>query len=348
MVERLKVGVVGCGNIFNLAHNPALKALRHLAKVVAVMDINEEAAKKAGKELNAKVYTDLDEFLNEDMDVVEVLTPTYTHAEIAIKALKAGKHVIVEKPIALTVEEAKEMIKEAEQQGLKLFVGHVRRFDKRWIQIKEVIKSRNILPVQIRKTEVQHLPFPADYWYWDESKSGGVALDLGVHVTDFLRWFFESEPIEVFAVGKAIRGEARVNKTFDHVIMFIKFEGEKTGIVEVSWSYPLPAKYGVFYHHLDIIGKNGRIRYTPLDAPVVGVVKSSFEMPRFSPMLSTFPEAFEAELKHFFECIRSECDPIVTAKDALIALYIAEKARESIRKGEPVRLNVEELTSSSP
>ncbi|RLF87435.1 gfo/Idh/MocA family oxidoreductase [Thermococci archaeon] len=340
MPERLKVGVIGCGNIFNLAHKPALKAMRKTIKVVAVMDIDEEAAKKAGKELNAKVFTNLDEFLEQEMDVVEILTPTYTHAELTIKALKAGKNVIVEKPIALTVEEAEKMIKEAEQQGLKLFVGHVRRFDKRWRQIKDVIKSKNILPMQIRKTEVQHLPFPADYWYWDESKSGGVITDLGVHVTDFLRWFFESEPVEVFAIGKAIRGEARVNKTYDHVVMFIKFEGDKTGIAEVSWSYPLPAKYGVFYHHLDIIGKNGRIRYTPLDTPVVGVVKSTFEMPRFSPMLSTFPEAFEAELRHFFECIKSDCEPVVTAKDALIALYIAEKARESIRKGEPVKLEV--------
>ncbi|HII61748.1 Gfo/Idh/MocA family protein [Pyrococcus horikoshii] len=340
MSERLKVGVIGCGNIFNLAHKPALRSLRTIAKVVAVMDINEEAAKKAGKELNAKVFTSLDEFLEQDMDVVEVLTPTYTHAEIAIKALKAGKHVIVEKPIALTSEEAEKMIKEAEEQGLKLFVGHVRRFDKRWTQIKEVIKTRNILPMQIRKIEVQHLPFPADYWYWDESKSGGVIIDLGVHVTDFLRWFFESEPVEVFAVGKAIRGEARVNKTYDHVVMFIKFEGNKTGIGEVSWSYPMTPKYGVFYHHLDIIGKNGRIRYTPLDTPVVGVIKSSFEMPRFSPMLSTFPQAFEAELRHFFECIKSNCEPVVTARDALIALQIAEKARESIKKGEPVKVEV--------
>ncbi|AEH25065.1 Gfo/Idh/MocA family protein [Pyrococcus yayanosii] len=339
MVERLKVGVVGCGNIFNLAHKPALKAIRSI-KVVAVMDVSEEAARKAAKDLNAKAYTNLDEFLSLDLDVVEVLTPTYTHAEIAIEALKAGKHVIVEKPIALTTEEAKEMIKTAEKEGLKLFVGHVRRFDKRWIQIKEVIKSRNILPMQIRKTEVQHLPFPADYWYWDESKSGGVALDLGVHVTDFLRWFFEGEPVEVFAIGKAIRGEARVNGTYDHVVMFIKFEGGRTGIAEVSWSYPYPAKYGVFYHHLDIIGKNGRIRYTPLDTPVVGVVKSTFEMPRFSPMLSTFPEAFEAELRHFFECILHDREPVVTAQDALIALYIAEKAKESMRKGEPVELEV--------
>jgi UDP-N-acetylglucosamine 3-dehydrogenase len=333
----LKVGVIGCGNIFNLAHKNALKAIEGV-RVVACMDIAKERAKAGAGEFNAEPFTDLDEFLSLDLDVVEVLTPTYTHAELAVKALKAGKHVIVEKPIALTVKDGKKMVKTAEGEGLHLLVGHVRRFDQRWIQMKEVIQKRNILPMHIRKSEVQNLPFPKDYWYWDEKKSGGVALDLGVHVTDFLRWFFESEPVSVYAVGKAIKEEARANNTFDHFVMMIGFEGEKTGIAEVSWAYPYPSRYGVFYHHVDIIGKNGRIRYTPLDTPVVGVAKANFEMPRFSPLLSTFPDAFERELRHFFSVIRGEEKPVVTAEDALIALRIAEKAKESARRGEVVEI----------
>ncbi|WP_461866730.1 Gfo/Idh/MocA family protein [Thermococcus sp.] len=336
-MKELKIGVVGCGNIFNLAHKPALKNIESI-KVIACADIDGERAREGAKAFNAKAFQSLDEFLDLDFDVVEVLTPTYAHAEIAIKALKAGKHVIVEKPIALTTEEAEKMVQTAEKEELKLFVGHVRRFDKRWVQMKDVIRKRNILPMHIRKREVQNLPFPAHYWYWDENKSGGVALDLGVHVTDFLRWFFESEPLEVLGTGKAIKEEAKSNDTFDHFIMVVKFEGGKTGIAEVSWAYPYPSRYGVFYHHVDIIGKNGRIRYTPLDTPVVGVAKANFEMPRFSPLLSTFPDAFERELRHFFECIKKDIEPKVTAEDALIALEIAEKAKESARKGEVVRL----------
>ncbi len=333
----LKVGVIGCGNIFNLAHRGALKAAEGI-RVVACMDIDGERAKAGAAGFNARPFTNLDEFLALDMDVVEVLTPTYTHAGLAITALKAGKHVIVEKPIALTVEEGEKMIKTAEREGLHLLVGHVRRFDKRWVEMKGVIKKRNILPMHIRKSEVQNLPFPKDYWYWDENRSGGVALDLGVHVTDFLRWFFESEPLSVYAVGKAVKEEAKANDTFDHFVMMIEFEGGKTGIAEVSWAYPYPSRYGVFYHHVDIIGKNGRIRYTPLDTPVVGVAKANFEMPRFSPLLSTFPDAFERELRHFFSVIRGEEEPVVTAEDALIALKIAEKAKESARRGEVVEI----------
>ena len=342
MAEVLKVGVIGCGNIFNLAHKDALKKISGV-KVTACMDINESRAKDGAKEFKAAAYTDLDKFLDLDLDVVQILTPTYTHAELAIKALKSGKHVIVEKPIALKTEEAKKMIKTAEKEGLKLFVGHVRRFDKRWVQIKDVIKKRNILPMQIKKSEVQGLPFPAHYWYWDEGKSGGVAIDLGVHVTDFLRWFFESEPVQVFAIGKMIKEEAKVNSTYDHFIMMIKFEGGKVGIAEVSWAYPYPARYGVFYHHLDIIGKNGRIRYTPMDTPVVGVAKSQFEMPRFSPLLSTFPDAFERELRYFFERIKKDVESRITANDALIALKIAEKGIESAKTGKAVGLEGEEL-----
>jgi len=333
----LKVGVVGCGNIFNLAHKGALKNIEGI-KVVACMDVDAARAREGARAMGAKAYTNLDEFLDTDIDVVEVLTPTYTHADISIRALNAGKHVIVEKPIALTVEEGERMIRTAEKEGLHLFVGHVRRFDKRWVQMKDVIRKRNILPMHIRKAEVQNLPFPKDYWYWDEKRSGGVAVDLGVHVTDFLRWFFEAEPIRVYAVGKSIKEEARANGTFDHFVMMIEFEGGRTGIAEVSWAYPYPSRYGVFYHHVDIIGKNGRIRYTPLDTPVVGVAKANFEMPRFSPLLSTFPDAFERELRHFFNCIKGKEEPAVTAEDALIALKIAERAKESSRKGEVVEV----------
>lgn len=332
---KLKVGIIGCGNIFNLAHKNALKNLKEV-KVVACMDIKEKKAKEATKEFNAKPYTNLDEFLDLDLDVVEILTPTYTHAELAIKALKSGKHVIVEKPIALTTEDAQKMIKTAEKEGLWLLVGHTRRFDKRWVQIKEVIKKRNIVPMQIRKAEVQRLPFPETAWYWKPNKGGGVAIDLGVHVTDFLRWYFESEPVKILGIGKAIRKEAKINGTYDHFVMMIEFEGGKTGLAEVSWAYSYPARYGVFYHHLDILGKNGRIRYTPLDTPVVGVVKSHFEMPRFSPLLSAFPEAFETELRHFFRVIMGEEEPSITAKDALIALQMAEVAIESAKKEEPL------------
>lgn len=337
MKEKLRVGVIGCGNIFNLAHKHVLKKLENV-KVIAFMDIKEERAKQAAKEFNASYYTKLDEFLDLDLDVVEILTPTYTHAELAIKSLKSGKHVIVEKPIALTSEEAEKMIKTAEKESLKLFVGHVRRFDKRWMQIKEVIKTRNILPMQIKKSEFQRLPFPGDYWYWKPDKSGGVAIDLGVHITDFLRWYFESEPIEVFGIGKMIRKEAITNNTYDHFTMIIKFDRGQTGIAEVSWAYPYPARYGVFYHYLDIIGKNGRIKYVPMDTPIIGIVKNQFEMPRFSPMLSTFPDAFEREIKHFLECITKEKEPIVTAYDSKIALEIAEKAINSTKKGEPIKM----------
>ena len=335
----LRVGVVGCGNIFNLAHRNALSVLQRegLIDVVGCFDIVEERAEEGAKALKAKVFGDLDGLIGE-VDVVEVLTPTHTHAELSLRALRAGRNVIVEKPIALTTKEGEAMLREAERRGLNLLVGHVRRFDKRWVQMKEVIKKRNILPAHIRKVEVQNLPFPADYWYWDERKSGGVALDLGVHVTDFLRWFLEAEPVRVYAVGKAIKEEARQNGTFDHFVMMVEFENGKTGIGEVSWAYPYPSRYGVFYHHVDIIGKNGRIRYTPLDTPVVGVAKANFEMPRFSPLLSTFPDAFERELAHFFRVIEGSEEPAVTAEDALVALKIAEKAKESARTGEVVEV----------
>jgi len=335
-MSTLKVGVVGCGNIFKLAHSKALKKLENV-EVTACMDVIPERAEEGAELFNARAFTSFDEFLDTDIDVVEVLTPTFTHPELAIKALKAGRHVIVEKPLALNTEDGEKMIREAERRGLMLLVGHVRRFDKRWVTMKNLMMKRNFVPTWMKKSEVQRLPFPADYWYWDESKSGGVALDLGVHVVDHVRWFLNAEPLSVTAHGLSIREEAKVNNTYDHFVMMIEFDGGKTGVVEVSWAYPYPSRYGVFYHHVDVFGRNGRIRYVPMDTPMVGVVKGDFEVPRFSPLLSTYPEAFVEELRHFFACIEGLEEPRVTAHDALIAVEIVEKAVKSARTGRTER-----------
>ncbi len=337
-MDPVKIGVVGCGNIFKLAHLPALKKLKG-AEVVACADIDKDRAEEGSKLLGVPYFTSAEDLFETDVDAVEILTPTYTHSELAIKALKAGKHVFVEKPIALHGADGRKMIETAEKEGLLLFVGHVRRFDKRWIVMKQIVSKRNVVPMYIRKTEVQNLPFPAEYWYWQEDKSGGVALDLGVHVVDFIRWFFESEPIRVFAAGKQIKKEAKVNDTYDHFTMMIEFEGGKVGLCEVSWTYPYPSRYGVFYHHVDVVGKNGRIRYTPMDTPIVGIAKAEFEMPRFSPLLSTFPDAFIAEVQHFVDCIRHGIEPVVTAHDALVALEVVEAGKESAKRGEAVSLD---------
>ena len=130
MSKRLKVGIIGCGGIANGKHLPSLKAINRV-DLVAFCDLIEEKAIKAAKEYgtpDAKVYTDYQELLkDESIDVVHVLTPNRMHAQISIDALHAGKHVMCEKPMAKTAEDARRMVAAAKESGKKLTIGYQHR-----------------------------------------------------------------------------------------------------------------------------------------------------------------------------------------------------------------------------
>jgi len=251
----IKIGLIGCGNICNIAHIPAYKKIsesREL-KIIGTCDIIKEKAKNTAIITKAKnIFTDYHELLKLDLDLVDICTPTYTHSEIAIAAAKAGKDVICEKPIALTSKDAQEMINTSVQYKTRLFIAHVRRFDPRFQHIRDdIIQEKIGKPVYIRITERQWLPFSEDSWFWKSNLSGGVIIDIGVHIADMFRWFFNSEPVEVFATGRMVREEAKKNATFDHVAVMYKFAQGETAFMEISWIFP--SEGSTLYHYLDIV-----------------------------------------------------------------------------------------------
>ena len=129
-MKTLNVGVVGCGGIANAKHLPAMKKNGNF-NIVAFCDLIEERAEKAKKEFgtsDARVYTDFQELIKEDLDAVYVLTPNNAHAPVAIAAMKAGKHVMCEKPMAKTYAEAKEMVQTAKETGKILTIGYQNRY----------------------------------------------------------------------------------------------------------------------------------------------------------------------------------------------------------------------------
>ncbi len=231
----IRVALVGCGNIGVKGHVPAYAKLPN-AEIVAVCDADDQLATTAGELTGAAIYTDFDALLaNEAVDAVDVCTPPWTHAEITIKAVRAGKHVLCEKPIAPSLDDADAMIAAAAEAGVKLMVGQTRRFDHRYRTIKEQIDAGHVgKPVYVRRAERQFLPFPADTWYWDTSVGGGVILDIGVHTSDLMRWLFDDEPVEIRAVARAIGQAAKDAESFDYAQITYKFAGGGLGFAETS------------------------------------------------------------------------------------------------------------------
>jgi predicted dehydrogenase len=333
----LKVAIVGTGGIFRLGHGPAWRQIPR-ARVIATCDIIKERADQARAELGAeKSFSSLDELLaGDDIDLVDICTPHPSHAELAIKALRAGKHVICEKPMALEIDDAARMIEAAKETGRHLYIGHTRRFDRRWVEVKEQLAAGRIgEPVCARWNERSWAGFTGDNWRWDP-RNGGVLMDLGVHVADLLAWFFESEATEVYTKGLSVRAEARKQGCFDFAIVQVGFSGGRQGLMELSWAHP--KEYAPFYSSLEIIGTKGKLTLTDRESAPLLVIKGGTEVPRYSPLLSTFPESFVGELAHFIDGISRAVAPRITLKDAYRAVEVIAKALESAATGQPISI----------
>lgn len=334
----LSVAIVGTGGIYRLAHGPAWRQITR-AKVNATCDIIPERAERARQELGTESsFSSIEELLeNDGIDLVDICTPPYSHAEIAIKALRAGKHVICEKPMALTLEDAKRMIQTSRETDKHLYIGHTRRFDRRWVQVKEQISSGRIgEPVSIRWNERGWAGFPKDNWHWDP-QNGGALMDLGVHVTDLFTWLLDALPTEVYAKAVSVRKEAQEQGAFDFGLVQMEFQGGKQGLIEVSWAHP--KEYAPFYSSLEVIGTRGKLSLSDRRAAPMTVIKKGIEVPRYSPLLSTFPESFVDELNHFFDCITGKTSPRITLGDASRAVEVVNKALESASAGQPMAVS---------
>lgn len=336
-----RVALVGCGNIAVNGHIPAYAELPD-ASITAVCDGVAALAKAAGELTGAAVHTDFDELLAaENIDAVDICTPPWTHAELALKAAEAGKHILCEKPIAPSLEEADAMIATAAANGVKLMVGQTRRFDHRYRTVKDQIDAGQVgRPVYIRRAERQLLPFPAEAWYWDTSVGGGVILDIGVHASDLLRWLFDDEPVEVYTVAKAVGRAAREAHSFDYAQITFKFADGGIGFAETSWAHPADFGGGQ-YAALDVLGTDGKIEYNDRDSnPMLSLsADAGLALPRYFALMSSTEYAFAAEIAAFVDSVVTGSDPALDPVDARAAVAMALAAHESAVTGKVVRFD---------
>nr|MBA3637269.1 Gfo/Idh/MocA family oxidoreductase [Rubrobacteraceae bacterium] len=196
----MRVGLVGAGFMGGV-HLNAYAGIPEV-EVVGVADARIESAVAGAKLVGARPYASYEELVAaEDVEVVDVCLPTAFHRDLAVRAAGEGKHVILEKPIARTIEDAQEILEAFSGYGPRLFVGHVVRFFPEYVGIKEKIDAGNLGTVGVVRTS-RRSPFLLGWndWYADWRVSGGVLLDLVIHDFDFLRWAL-GEVERVYARG---------------------------------------------------------------------------------------------------------------------------------------------------
>jgi myo-inositol 2-dehydrogenase/D-chiro-inositol 1-dehydrogenase/scyllo-inositol 2-dehydrogenase (NAD+) len=309
------------------------------AKVVAVVAYHPESAMKAAEEYGAENwYTDHKEALKQkDVDAVVITTPTFTHAAITIDAAEAGKHILCEKPMALTLKEADEMIAAARRAGVKLQMGFMRRFDAEFQTAKRMIEEGVIGKPSIIKS-TGHGPGLPPPWACDPKTSIGMLAEVNSHDFDSVRWLMGSDISRVYAEAEAIaipELKKQYPDFYDRAVVTLRFANGSLGLIDSG----CPVKYG-YDARVEILGTEGIMLIGELKYQAVFVCKKETGVytSTFPSWRDRFKEAYLEEDKHFIDCIINDKNPLASGEDGRAALEAVLAATKSIKEGRPVTL----------
>ncbi|MDB6140469.1 MAG: afr 7 [Verrucomicrobiaceae bacterium] len=272
-------------------------------------------------------YRDFDEMLADPaVTVVDICTPTHTHRDLTLAALKAGKHVLCEKPMARTSTEAREMAAAARQANRVLMPAMCLRFWPGWAWLKEAVASnRHGRVLSAHFTRVSEPPAWGQGFFFDGAKSGGALLDLHIHDTDFVRYLF-GHPLKVDSAGYT-----KVSGHIDHVITRYHVAGGALVHAEGSWAMAKGFGFRMAYR---VNFENATADYDSArgdDALQLSINGGKQTLP------CDGPSGHLAQMTHFIEAVNSgACPTIVTAEDGVAALEVCEAEAMSVAQGSPV------------
>lgn len=356
----IKVGVIGCGGIANGKHLPSLAKIQEVS-MVAFCDIDkikaESAATRYGDE-NATVYEDYIELLKDDaIEVIHVCTPNNTHQEITVAALNASKHVMCEKPMAKTSEEAQLMIDAAVHNNKKLTIGYQNRFRADSQYLRKITQRGDLGDIYFSKAHaIRRRAVPTWGVFLDEEKQGGGPLiDIGTHALDLTLWMMDNyEPESVMGstfhkLGKQADaanawGSWDPNKftVEDSAFGFIKMKNGATIILESSWALNSldvdEAKCSLSGTDGGADMKNG-LRIHGEDLKTLYTSEIELENAGVDFYEGEKIDEAEEEARAWINSITQDLEPVVKPKEAFVVTQILEAIYESAKTGKAVYLN---------
>lgn len=315
-MSKIGVAVIGTGQ-WGKNHARVYKELPS-AELVAVCDVNAERAKAMADQYGVKAYTDSTEmFKDKSIQAVNVCTWSTILFEEAMKALNAGKHVLVEKPMSTTPQQARQLVKTAEENGLHLTVGFLMRFIPGLQLIRQSVEDRKIGElVSVTAKRVSQSP--------ERIGDVGVVKDTAIHDIDVMRFLFQQDPVSVYAK----MGSKRIQKFEDYAQIMLTYENGATAFIESNWLTPYKTRT------LIATGTEAIMRLDYITQELWIEEKTQTVQPRLP-----FQEPLKAELQHFIDCINKTAKPIVTGEDGVKALEIAKAAIESSAKNTVVKIS---------
>jgi len=314
-MKKLGVAVIGTG-FWGKNHARIYKELAN-TNLVAICDVNAERAKTIAAQFGVKAYTNSARMLkNQEIEAVSVCPWSTMLAKEALKALHAGKHVLVEKPMATNMKQAEKLLKTAQENGLHLTVGFLMRFIPGLQHIREAVETKKIGEwVCATAKRVSEWP--------ERIGDVGVVKDTAIHDIDVMRYISNEDPISVYAKTGSMR-----NKKFeDYAQIMLTYEGGKSAFIESNWLTPYKTRT------LTVTGSDAITRLDYITQELWIESKKESLQPRYP-----FQEPLKLELQHFADCIAEKKKPLVTGVDGIKALQVAEAALRSSAKNAAVKL----------
>jgi predicted dehydrogenase len=335
----VNVAILGAG-FMGAAHANNYKALADRVRVTTVCSRTSERAQRVADVVGAGVSTDLEATLADpELDAVDICLPTLLHRDVAERAFAKGKHVFLEKPLALTLEDANAILAAAEESGRIFMVGLVLRFWPEYVELRRRVASGQLgRPLA---ASAYRLSPPADWaaWYADVSSSGGPPVDLMVHDFDQMNWLLGT-PRTVYARAVWMADPAYP----DHVVAVVNYDGAEA-VVEGSMA--MPASFP-FSSTIRVLCEQGAAEYTFRAAPAegggnIGAVDPSARGLRLYPrggepdlVLLDPVDPWGPEIEEFVSCLEQGRQPENgTGEQARLALRVSLAANRSLETGRP-------------
>jgi len=307
----MRAGVIGIGAMGQ--HHVRIYSEMEEVELVGISDVSESRVNELSRQYGVKGYTDHMQLLKQDLDVVSIVVPTTLHKPIGFDAINAGVNILMEKPIADTLQNARELTDAAKNAGIKLMVGHIERFNPAVMKLKEIIESDilgKIVSISTRRVGP----------YNPRIRDVGVILDIGVHDIDVISYLYGKKINEVYAIAGA-----DIHSMDDHAAIMLRFEHELSGLVEINWLTPHKVR------KLTAIGLKGVAYLDYIDQTVEvhdgeWIRKAKVEK----------EEPLKKELEYFINAILENKEPKPSGDDGIHALEVAMAAIESYSKAKAI------------
>ncbi len=291
----IRVGVIGVGSMGK--NHVRIYSEMEGVELVGISDVNQALVEELAHAFNTTAYTDYKKLLAQSLDAVSIVVPTKMHKDVTLDALDAGVNVLVEKPIADTLENADLMIKAAKEKGLMLMVGHIERFNPAVIRLKQIIESGllgKIVSMSTRRVGA----------YNPRIRDVGVILDIGVHDVDIISYLYGKKIDQVYTIAGA-----NIHSSEDHASIHLRFDHEYSGLVDVNWLTPHKVRT------LTAVGVEGVAYLDYLKQSVVLHDKEWVREAKVEPK-----EPLLNELQYFVRCVANNEYPHPNGEDGKHAL----------------------------